>query len=328
MSTRRGLSVTEVLIAIFVMAIGMISLLALFPIGMLRMAWAIRDNRLANATGNSEAVLEGHNIRADATVISAATSDTNLAAYFTDPNAPHSANSPPVLVDPIGCFVWPDGSGYGQRTGVRPTAIGPSFGIRRSPTAGAPANAPRSLLYRWFTLEDDVAFDTNGMPLDLAPNPGIQVARERRYSWAYLWRRPRWSEASVVDISIILYSGRQLTGLGGSPQEYSATGPAATNGRVFVAGQRQAYLAWGNTQQAVRPGYWVLDATMIAPSGPGQPNWYLNGFFYQVTNVYDPDAAGNQIIEIDRPARADGYVAVFPIGIVDVIEKSNGRLPD
>jgi hypothetical protein len=55
---RPGLSLTEVLIAIFVMAIGMISLLVLFPVGMLNTRWGIEANRSANSANNANATAD------------------------------------------------------------------------------------------------------------------------------------------------------------------------------------------------------------------------------------------------------------------------------
>ncbi|MGL6076440.1 MAG: type IV pilus modification PilV family protein [Fimbriiglobus sp.] len=43
--TRRGVSLTEVLVAMFVMAIGMISLMTLFPLGAMQVGQALRDDR-------------------------------------------------------------------------------------------------------------------------------------------------------------------------------------------------------------------------------------------------------------------------------------------
>ena len=57
-TSRPAFSMTEVLLAMFVMAIGMISLLVLFPIGMLNMQAAMRQSRMAFAVGNAEAMAE------------------------------------------------------------------------------------------------------------------------------------------------------------------------------------------------------------------------------------------------------------------------------
>ena len=43
--TRRGFSLTEVIVALFIMAIGIISLLTLFPLGAVQMGKALRDDR-------------------------------------------------------------------------------------------------------------------------------------------------------------------------------------------------------------------------------------------------------------------------------------------
>src|SRR5688572_653010 len=47
MNQRPGLSLSEVLIAIFVIAIGLMGVLSLFPLGAVRMAQAIKDDRTA-----------------------------------------------------------------------------------------------------------------------------------------------------------------------------------------------------------------------------------------------------------------------------------------
>ena len=44
---RRGVTLLEVLVAIYIVGIGLLALLALFPLGMLRMAQAVQDDRVA-----------------------------------------------------------------------------------------------------------------------------------------------------------------------------------------------------------------------------------------------------------------------------------------
>lgn len=57
-TSRRALSLTEVLIAIFVMAIGMISLLVLFIVGLQNARWGLDNGRLAMMASNGNAVSE------------------------------------------------------------------------------------------------------------------------------------------------------------------------------------------------------------------------------------------------------------------------------
>src|SRR5262249_58569190 len=53
---RTGATLVEVLVAIFVMGIGLIAVLALFPLGVIRMAQAIQDDHTGNVAFNAEAI--------------------------------------------------------------------------------------------------------------------------------------------------------------------------------------------------------------------------------------------------------------------------------
>src|SRR5438445_3974978 len=92
---RSGATLTEVLIAIFVMAIGLLSLLTLFPLGALSMAQAIKDNRTGHIAGSAASIANYRNVRADPIVVQA----------FQNPPAevpPPTSGGPsyPVYVDP------------------------------------------------------------------------------------------------------------------------------------------------------------------------------------------------------------------------------------
>src|SRR4051812_8663543 len=53
---RRAVTLTEVLIAIFLMGIGLMAILSLFPLGAAQMAQAIQDQRAAEAATNAGAL--------------------------------------------------------------------------------------------------------------------------------------------------------------------------------------------------------------------------------------------------------------------------------
>src|SRR4051812_44892294 len=53
MSRRTATTLTEVLIAIFIMALGLMALLSLFPMGAIQMAQALKDQRTAEVAGSS-----------------------------------------------------------------------------------------------------------------------------------------------------------------------------------------------------------------------------------------------------------------------------------
>ena len=55
---RPGITLLEVLVAIFIMGVGLLALLVLFPLGALEMAQAIKDDRAAQTAANAVALSE------------------------------------------------------------------------------------------------------------------------------------------------------------------------------------------------------------------------------------------------------------------------------
>src|SRR5262245_12543666 len=56
MNRRNATTLVEVLVAIFIMGVGLLAILALFPLGALQMAQALKDDRAAQAAGNATAL--------------------------------------------------------------------------------------------------------------------------------------------------------------------------------------------------------------------------------------------------------------------------------
>jgi prepilin-type N-terminal cleavage/methylation domain-containing protein len=57
---RPGVTLLEVLVAIFIMAIGLLALLTLFPLGAMRMAQALKDDRAAQTAVSADGFLRAH----------------------------------------------------------------------------------------------------------------------------------------------------------------------------------------------------------------------------------------------------------------------------
>src|SRR5262245_37607548 len=100
MKRRSGVTLLEVLVAMFVMGVGMLALLTLFPVGAVSMGQAMRDDRCAQAAANAAALADAMGLRKDARVTAALNQIDTTAAPNYQPPDPNKAGNP-VLVDPF-----------------------------------------------------------------------------------------------------------------------------------------------------------------------------------------------------------------------------------
>jgi hypothetical protein len=340
MKRRSGITLIEVLVAIFIMAIGLIALLALFPLGILRMAQSIRDSRTGQAGQNAHTVSILQDIRNDLLVISDKPTGGITDDFFVNPgyyvagakvlpDADPFAESYPVLVDPIG---------YGAAAGSGTDWVGAVPGhLRRRPvgfTGGVVAN-----IYKNFSLLDDMPFDPFTQPgsPQLTPAPANFVKRDTRFSWAYLMRRPQAQDKSIVDCSVIVFDQRSLSLTNSlALEEYVYTGktPALNDVAVFDPGSNSITIDYSSPlaiPPPVRPGDWILDSTQFSPSaGKGS----ANAFFYRVVAV---DELGGSKVRFEVQNTIRGYpartgapyagTAIVMRGIAEVFDKGTVRLP-
>jgi type II secretory pathway pseudopilin PulG len=269
MSKRSGATLVEVLVAIFIMSIGLLALLALFPLGVISMAQAIQDDRASHCASNATSLAVALNLHLDANVVAGFKNPgpdltvPNSQAVDPDPNGP----SWPVFVDGVG-NATAQGE-YSQWLAAYPYGI-----TRKAPTY---ANSNTTVLQS-FTLLDDLRFGANGAP-------SFPVDREGNFSWAYLMRRPRYSNAAAVNMDVVVYSRRSvnLSAALAMPEYYYT-------GQVDLVGSRPnvIVLTWsaGQNPPPVRAGGWILDATPNSTQQGGQ-TLYSPGHarFYRVVGI-------------------------------------------
>jgi hypothetical protein len=308
MIRRSGATLVEVLVAIFVTAIGLLALLALFPLGALTMDQAIKDARATQAAQNAAAIADALGIRQDPIV---AFSPVLNADVFINPGtgvpqAGLSGPGYPVYVDPIGASISPT-------LGAVP-AVSPGIPRRSTSFINGFADA-----LRWFTLLDDIRFASSGTPIAVAP--GV-FEREGRWSWAYLLRRPEAGARSVVDASVVVYRSRSLSGISGEVTYPNITFDPTTTLVTVPYGGAQV-------KPTVRKGGWILDATLTRTVG----NAVLpdpHGFFYRVVDVVDT-SANSVTLELQTPPKVGALpnqgVLVVLDAVVEVFEMGPGRLP-
>jgi hypothetical protein len=387
MQSRRGVTLTEVLLAILIMAMGMISLLALFPVGMKNMADSSRDNRVAVVTHNAHALADAQNLRRDAAVEGLI--DNLETAWNLNPSDP----SPPLAIDPIGYEVYqaPAASPLPAATPpaypIVPPETAHAFGILPPtymnlpmhqtngvpPTVPAVRGIPRSsvaftsgqpnLNRRWFTYDADATFNEFGEASTAEQGLSGSIQRERRFSWAYLWKRPRLSEPGIAGLTVMVFDNRlpRTSVAGGPVGENTYAGPSQGQTPVFLADPQRPStirISWpaGGNPPEVRKGSWVLDATVeVLPSTTALPTGtsittpypfpaharrpLYNGYFYRVTNVSAPMQVNTapatappvyesqMELELETPAKNVGYVAVFLDSLAGVIDVGSGRMP-
>jgi hypothetical protein len=260
----------ETLIAIFVSAIGLLALLALFPIGAVSMAQAIKDGRCAQASINATATARFQNLTSDSTVTGAFSSPVPAGAWPSFPSG-YDGPSYPVYVDPLGTTL----PGGATAVDKLPTPFSVNPGIPRVSPAYA---SPFSQYLQFFTLLDDVTFTPDGR----AGTRGI-VERTGRYSWAYLLQQPNVSYPSVVNATVVVYSERSQATLG--ENSYYVDFVQGSNTVTIFLNQLQTS---GQEKPHLRPGGWILDST-TAYQDPGinanAPQPDPHGIFYRVINV-------------------------------------------
>src|SRR5579871_2816134 len=185
---RGGTTLVEVLVAIFIMAIGLMTLLTLFPLGALSMAQALQDSRAGQAAANAAALAEAKQLRHDDKVVY--DKDPNASGgqrdVFVDPlprgnkgtpnkklppipidsgNLDPSFPSYPVFVDPFGFILTahPDRNGVTIGDPIGSSELGNNAGIPRRTTRyvygseAMPNSQPTQLrwAYRFHSLLDD-----------------------------------------------------------------------------------------------------------------------------------------------------------------------------
>jgi hypothetical protein len=324
---RGGATLVEVLVAMFIMAIGMLTLLALFPLGALSMAQAIKDDRTAHCAANASAIakLRWHDFQPTP-------NPWKLGRFPIDPNyypamfqaggQPASGRSLPVYVDPYGL-----NHGYAATVAsvtnfprVSPTNHNPGPGPTRNTAVNWTTTTPAPQL-QWFTLMDDFNYEANGVPQGgTSANDGniLQqlndpMQRDDRYTWAWLLQFPDVTKLLTnvdPDMTVVVYSGRPQ--LGSSEQTFSSAQFLDRNViRINYSGQ---------DRPAVRKGGWILDATINLSANP--PN--VQGKFYRVVNVTDVDPTTVDLeLQTELPDFGPGVTGTVVVlgGVVEVFPR-------
>jgi hypothetical protein len=318
---RKGVSLIEALMAIFVTAIGLLSLLVLFPVGAFRMAQAITDDRSAHLASNMFALVQAHNFRDDATNEATIFSGFQTGATGSPALTNGDAPSYPVYVDPN--RILPGSSGSIGATAA-PLQVTPGI-LRVSVQSFNIATFGDAR--RWFSLPDDLTYSNDGpfagLSTDPNQSPALTPGRDGTYTAAFMLRRPKFAVPSIVETTVVVYKNRPAIGGENAYVLNSAVLPFDINSTEV-----QITPAAGQEAPPIRKGSWVLDATVLNAAGTAaEPH----GFFYRVVNVTD-NGGGVVTIELaNKPKMSttgnpNGVLVVME-NVVEVFEKGPGWKP-
>lgn len=152
MLTRKGLTLLEVLMAIFIMGIGMLSVLAMFPAAADMMGRAISNSQMAEGLTNAKAMEDGVDW------ISPALAGKIL--YLANPYVPNTHNwstAQPIVDTPVFLMLdqWASINLAGTSFSNLPIQIGS--------INGAPSFTARQIAGRFFTCNSDVILSKYGV---------------------------------------------------------------------------------------------------------------------------------------------------------------------
>ncbi|HEX4613851.1 MAG TPA: prepilin-type N-terminal cleavage/methylation domain-containing protein, partial [Urbifossiella sp.] len=235
MIRRPGLSLTEVLVALFIMGIGTIAILTLFPLGALNMAQALRDDRTTQSATQADAYLRWYvqNAKDLPSTSPLFISNELFSKALNDPGSTtvskllipvtgQAVPSYPVVIDPMGQLprggvsaglgtsaFWLGDGGFGNGAAGANTSAIPRQSLLSivAPVAqgGQPPASQSPFALRICTLLDGFGYDkTSGGP-DITTS-GV-VDRDNRYNWLWVIQRPD-NSTSGATLTVVVFDRR------------------------------------------------------------------------------------------------------------------------
>lgn len=307
MTRRKGLSLTEVLVAIFTCAIGLVALMSLFPVGAVNMAQAIKDDRTAQAASAADAYMRWYwrnhyyeiNYKENAFV--GLTNPNLLRAYGN--NSPANVPIPrpgaitlpgtetgasyPVVVDPIGYVApWsPASQKYWVGNYVVP---------RRS--LDEIVKYPEPLALRVCSLLDGYTFDESGRPNTSSSTGQQQVEREYRYNWLWVIQQTNANNRDTANMTVVVFDRRAF--------KFVPPDAERIHTPIAAAIDSTSLKFPANDRPNVIRGGWIADVTTVTTVGT-LPYNVRNFNFYRVVSITDNPNDGSVDIELQVPLKKD-----------------------
>jgi type II secretory pathway pseudopilin PulG len=357
---RLGITLTEVLIALFIMALGMIALLVMFPLGAQQIAQAVKDDRSTQAANNADNLLRSYWRK---NVVRYLSTPGNTEADLVNPANPNSIDfmtameQPtvlPSLVDASFVTLQANGSRpsypvfidpYGKRArqtvltssfnwvgGVMPDAANSpynfapltgTFGLIRRVNLRYPVIGTNVDDFRHCTLLDDIEFSEDGSAVN-----GSSVSRTGRYNWSWVVQRPDQNNRLLMNMTVIVYDQRSYN-FAGIDEELHYFVPNVNVGDSTIVINYNPAAIPPAPAPPLRAGNWIMDGTINTANG------IRNANFYRVSSVTD-DGAGRLYIDLQTPIKRPlgssitNYTAQIYVlrGVAEVFERRQFTIDD
>ncbi len=289
MTRRPGLTLTEVLVTLGILAFGLLAILTLFPLAASQMSIAVREDRSAQAATAADSYFRAYwkaeivdKKRDGLAVTEPFYADLNTGGGF--PQAGSDEPSYPVLVDPFG---------YASRSSTYQGRLGDFAGtnVRRHTLNVVMNNAAYTQFpMRLCSLLDGLGYDEDGRP---------SQDREYRYNWLWVIQRPQNRNEFTAAMTVVTFDRR--------PFLYASPGSEAVFTAASVTPGTTSVILSGSAD--IRPGGWVMDATVSG--GLRHAN------FYQVVTVTDTGSVTQLELQSPIKTRSDAsnstYTATFVV---------------
>lgn len=263
-NSRRGLTLVEVLATIFILAVGMLSILILFPVGAMKVKAALNNERTALAASNGISNLA---ILAKTKVLdlskmqfSATLNDGRTVAFF-DQSAGISGTTQ-----------------YPSSTPASQFPIPVNFSADNTRVPGGDLTIFRK---NWFSLQDDIEWDESG-------SVGAVVSRGQSFTTAYLIR----SERGLYDVTVLVYNGRSPSLYDSANDQQLSLGTMADAGATGNTAIALSKLPTKDEGRTIDKGSWIVETSNREYE------------YYQIQSVNTGvDATGSPVfrLELDRP---------------------------
>jgi len=292
--SRKGLTLLEVLITIFVMGIGMLSVLTLFPLAARKIGMSIDMDRASQMAANASAYLSLPVSAGKPTI------RQTIQQYFDfkESSVKASAASNSAL---LANLALPSEVVHFDPAATAAGLTTSQIGLLAPINAGiwAPASGWPSLNRNQVVSLDEYPFTDQG-------SPETNARRSERYSSSYLFRRSRLDDETSMETVILIYGGRPYDF--GVDMETNISSMLASGSNL--AGSSELTFSSlpvqgpGGPDRVFHRGSWIMD----------KDNWKT---FYKVVSV---DTATKKVV-LDRALDKDLNNAVWIDYMIDWFDR-------